>query len=30
MEKAFRIESNAEYYIALEKYIANADEQRRL
>jgi hypothetical protein len=30
MEKAFKIENNAEYYIDLEEYIANADEQRRL
>ena len=30
MEKAFRIESNAKYYIDLEKYIANADQQRKL
>lgn len=30
MEKAFKIESNAKYYIDLEEYIANADQQRTL
>jgi hypothetical protein len=30
MEKAFKIESNAKYYIDLEKYISNADQQRNL
>lgn len=30
MEKAFKIENNAKYYIDLEKYIDNANQQRKL